>query len=342
MSIDAAYDWAMDVFAEPPENDTLDSLPDTYYWKPVLQNLNTDRLYEKLGLPRIRGILLSGAPGNGKHTLLDALVTDIWKREGIRNPEAVRYSHLRAEDFSEGLTMEQAQQRVEALFQVLERYLESGTAEFAFLVFDQMERYAYAQVLQNAILDGILDLEQDNFFVICITEKEEKIYGELKSLLLHCRCNSPGKNQRENYLEKNLTWEVADWEHPSQDFFKQISITLSGMTMEEAAEKTEGFSYGDLNRFVYLLKMELVKKTLADFSQAVNVVNLEKEVVEACLEAVRPAAKNAAGGLVIQPVVSTVTPSINSVKEDDEKKRLTEKPVEEMSVEEQRRLMEIV
>lgn len=341
MSIDAAYDWAVDTFMDPPECAGLEELPDTYFWKNILYNLNNDRLYEKLGLLPVRGILFSGDSGNGRHTLANALVTDIWKREGITDPEKVVYTRLRAEDFTAELSEKAAQERIDALFQAASHCLEAGETEFAFLVFDQIEQYAHTQILQNRIRDGLEEMEQEAFFLICITEKEEDISAELKSALLCCRCNSPGERARKEFLEENLSWEVPDWEYPDRDLYRQVSIEFSGISFEEIAERTEGFSYQNMQDFVFFLKMELVQKNLDAFTQAMTVIHLSKELVEAHLEAVRPAAKASAGNVIVQNAVSAGAAQAERGK-GNRMKELSEKSVDDLTVEEQVEILRTV
>ncbi len=134
---------------------------------------------------------------------------------------------------------------------------------------------------------------------------------------------------------------MPDWEYPDRDLYRQVSIEFSGISFEEIAERTEGFSYQNMQDFVFFLKMELVQKNLDAFTQAMTVIHLSKELVEAHLEAVRPAAKASAGNVIVQNAVSARGTQAEREK-GNRMKELSEKSVDDLTVEEQVEILRTV
>ena len=269
-----ALQWVKEMAGPPVESPPLDELPDSYPWRRPLIHLNANFDVEELGLPRFHGAVFSGPAGNGKHTLAKALLTTRQNRNGVSRDHVTQF-WLTAEDFPEELSIEDAMARIEMLFEVVyapEDYEYFEDKRFGILVFDQMELYHHAQMLVNTIAQLAEDLPSESGVVVCITEDDAIITSQLRQVLLPCRCTPPGPRQRQKILEQGLRWMTASGQ--------RVTMSLSGVTLDELTQRTEGLSCGAISTLLLVLRAEIVTSRLSA-AQSVPLILQRDTVLDA-------------------------------------------------------------
>ena len=179
------------------------------------------KLLSDFGVEPPDGAVFLGEPGNGRHTAAEALA-------GSKcNPEAKEYHHylrITGWDF-DCETAEESCRIAEYAAEAAKEY------EYFCLFIDSPEESKFGKQVQYALAEKLRELEI-TVFVIVVTTESEYLCRELTHDFKICRCVPPTKKQREDWIKKNM-------ETPF--------VAIEEMTHMELAEKTEGFSWKQLN-----------------------------------------------------------------------------------------------
>ena len=301
----SALQWAEEMAGAPVEFPSLEELPDSYLWRQPLIHLNANFDVRDLGLPRFHGAVFSGPAGNGKHTLAKALLTTLQNRYDISRDRVIQF-WLTAEDFPEELDIEDAVDRIETLFDVINEpanYEFCEDTRFGILVFDQMELYHRAQLLVNTIAQQAEDLPAESGIVVCITEDDSIVTSQLRQALLPCRCTLPGPRQRQKILEQGLHWMTA--------FDQKVTMNLLGVTLDELTRRTEGLSCGEICTLLLMLRAEIVSSNFSETQPNVQ-LSLQPDLVLDVLDMFcRPVSVPALAAVIPAPA-SNAAPTVIS------------------------------
>lgn len=192
-------------------------LDDTFGWGDRLDALLEDE--EKLPA----GVRIAGPEGCGRHTILTNIVQ-------ILNMSLMDFGM----EFLTGWDLEDdtgsfwyAQEKLEAL---LENY--KGQNRDLILVLDELEAYPYREALLHFLEKTTCAYKtQDEYpilFLVLLQNEEYRVPAILKNLLYPCRVQYPDVEHRKHFLLESL---------------RDVEL---GMSVQTIAERTEGFSYADL------------------------------------------------------------------------------------------------
>ncbi len=215
---------------------TLVSLPMSYPWAEWLQmEVNarkmrgTEPLNQLLKMDFRNGVLLYGDPGNGRHTVGKALL------KSLRCPCL----------FLNGFLMKNWDAAVfcQCLTAFAEQFSEQ-TGEPAYapalsIFVEELSQCSWAYALLDTLND-LLEPEERTFFLV-VLEDEYRIPDMLRKKLLQCRFRNPNPDERLRYLTNALDDPI---------------VLLEQMEITDLAEKTEGFSYSELNSLVHWLRLK--------------------------------------------------------------------------------------
>ncbi len=271
-----------------PEGGTIDDLPDTFVLKRPLSNMYSSIHYDHMQIKRYRGVLFRGNEGCGRHTLMNAYIQSLCSN--FNEFDMVR---LRSEDFSaEAIKCdEDALMFIDALYESANRASTKGI-----IVFDQMETYERLDIICNRIADNVTDEDYDKVYTICISTEEAEIKQELSSVLFNCRCPLPQKSARKKFFLNNLSWDVPDWENEHR--IRTFSIDFEGISMDELADKTDGFTYAELTDFLTYIKMDISGRSLENLPS--NSFVIERERCEEYIAISHFANENNTGTVIVQ------------------------------------------
>lgn len=269
------------------EKGLLENLPDTYIYRDILNGLIGDEShFGKLDISSQRCYLFSGDSGNGKHTLADAFVQSVCDfNSSFGNSRRIV---MGASDFMESgqIVKDSVQDHIAAIFQSAKGYINSAFGD-AFIVFDEMELYPELFQVTSAIYESIEEYSDARLYVILITEDHKSFCHDLLNSVFVCRCNRPSKRQRERFIKSNLRWNVDDWDDPDGDMQRTINVHFLGGSYEDAAEKTEGFSYRDLSWLVISLRAAAACKLSLSTLDADVYIDIDKDTLEDYIDAYR-------------------------------------------------------
>lgn len=286
------YQWE---FRPLSENQRLSSqrlnlLPDTCFWKSRLQNLFLYQdLWDVIGLDN-RGIYIFAGPiGSGRHMAGNALIGELPALYGCDAAETA-FLYMRAEDFPESMTAEDAANQVNAIFEAGE-----GAPE-CIIVFDAMDYYTHLQIVSNAIADCVEEhnIEIGNLIVICYIEDEAKLSYDLRSIGLVFRTNKPSERQRAQFLQENVEWEFPNFELPGQMIKAEISF--DDISVEEIVAETDGFSYGELSLFVRYVRLSALSRVKN--GGGLLFMPCDREAVLECVDIVKNKENNGSAQMV--------------------------------------------
>lgn len=206
-------------------------------WSPMFRATmlkSPKKLLADFGIEPPGGAVFLGEPGNGRHTAAEALA-------GSKcNPEAKEYHHylrITGWDF-DCETAEESCRIAEYAVQTAKEY------EYFCLFIDSPEESKFGKQFQYRLAEKLREAGT-TVFVILLTKDSDCLCRELTGSFKICRCVPPTKAQREEWIKKNM-------ENPF--------IAAENMTHMELAEKTEGFSWKQLNDMLESMKQLLVWK----------------------------------------------------------------------------------
>lgn len=212
----------------------LKDLEKASLWSPmILATMLTapKKLISSFGIESLKGAVFVGAPGNGKHTAAKALA-------GSKcNPKIKNYHHflrITGWDFD-------CQKPEEACAVADYAAGIAGKYENICILLDNPEESKFCKQFQYRLACNFKDTKT-NIFVIVVTTEEKYLCRELTEDFKICRCVPPTKAQREQWIKKN-----------TEDPF----IPIENMTNMELAEKTEGFSWKQLDDMLESMRQVL-------------------------------------------------------------------------------------
>lgn len=271
---------------ETPEY-TLEDLYGLEYEKTILRALNPfQEMDEMLVLPYTRLFLFFGPDGYGKHTLAEAYAGEL---------SGLGYEYF-AIDGEELLEEENAAGILRALFCELFRVtsakeLSDGVPDIeqrrCYLVIDHLDALC-ADKEVSAILARMLKLlDSDDVeyatksVVICgISSELSDIPNKIRAHMNGLELQLPKQEQRMEYFADELTFEVEDEENDAE--YSYIPVE-AGVPEVYLAEKTAGFSYGELRKLVMLIKMyykqAMYQECEGNFRRVVKNVKASKTLV---------------------------------------------------------------
>lgn len=275
------YAWEFRVLSDDRRlsNLRLEHLPDTCFWKSRLQNMFLHReLWDSIGFVNHGVYILSGPVGSGRHMTGSALTGELPVQYGTE-AEKTLILLLRAEDFPESMTAEEAAAQVYAIFE------ECEGAPLSLVIFDAMGQYAHLPAVSNAIADCVdaHDPEDGNLAVICYVEDASKLSFDLRSLALILRTNEPNERQRAEFFDANLNWELPDPSAPNTTI--EARLSFDNLSVEEIVAETQGFSYGDLALFIRYVRLSALDRVTA--GAGMLLMYCSENAVRACLDTVK-------------------------------------------------------
>lgn len=210
-------------------------LPDSFAWSKWLgyelelfdEGLRTE-FDDLLGLGRFKGVLLSGAPGNGRHTTARGIISTLSKQG---------WYHIQLSGTRLGDDMK------EIVLDVLQTTFEDTDHETRIcILLEDPEQCPWIAELYGVlgwslVCSGLADAPE--IFLVVIG-REDKVPEELKTMLQICRFAAPDQAAREAYL----TQAVAD-----------PPLQIDDLSMQQLAELTEGFTYQSLSIMIYFLRL---------------------------------------------------------------------------------------
>lgn len=275
------YQWKFEPLSNNLKLSTqrLSLLPDTCFWKSRLQNLFQNKdLWDAIGLVNHGIYLFSGPIGSGRHMTGNALIGELPNLYGFDASETA-FLYMRAEDFPESMTVEDAENQVNDVFEA------AAHESMCIIVFDAMDHYAHLQIVSNFIADYVEEnaFEAGNLVVVCYVEDESLLSFDLRSMAFTLRTNEPTVHQRTEYLLKNIKWDFPNPNLLGQTI--QAEISFDGISIEELVNETEHFTYGDLSLFVKYLRISALSRMKN--GGGLLLMFCSKETVQECIDAVK-------------------------------------------------------
>lgn len=273
--------WVVDNLQEPMAPG-IDGLPDTFPWQRFMRGVNATPLFCAL-VPVMRGAIFTGPVGNGRHTQAKALAYSLLERS-LEIPGNFENACLILIDpgvVSPALEESMLIERVDELYETVNKLLQDAVENVS-IIFDQIDQYP--QCFMDRVAAHLLCQTSEKLFTICVGGCESKISRNLQRQLPHCRCLLPSPQERRKYLQQIELIHVKDtWTDPFNPAEIKIAVQFEGITMEEIVEKTEGYSYADLEDLLWLIKLGMSNCDASEFKQTDNVVIhvLREDVLEA-------------------------------------------------------------
>ena len=203
----------------------------SFYWAHVL--LHTLAGIPELKLPPLRGAILAGTPGNGRHTIADGLAGSL-KERGCAYASRIAGVALDTEDVADACA---------AIDGAISKLRQHGTL---CLLLDCPEDSRHSLAIQEYLRQQ-MDLYPGNIFPIIITEAATNITPPLQAILTTCQFQPPDLNARQEWLKTYLEGKPP--------------ITIDGgMTYIVLAKETNGFTWRQLTDLRTLLRRTLALK----------------------------------------------------------------------------------
>ena len=203
----------------------------SFYWAYVLQY--TLAGVPELKLPPLRGAILAGAPGNGRHTIADGLAGTL-KEQGCSYAARIAGITLDTEDVADACA---------AIDSAVAKLRQHGTL---CLLLDCPEDSRHSLAIQEYLRQQ-MDLYRGNIFPIIITGAAAHITPALQAILTTCQFQSPDLSARQNWLKTYLEGSPP--------------ITIDGgVTYITLGKETDGFTWRQLTDLRTLLRRTLVMK----------------------------------------------------------------------------------
>lgn len=200
----------------------------SYYWAHVLHH--TLAGIPELKLNPLRGAILAGSPGNGRHTIADGLAGTL-KEQGCSYAARIAGIALDTEDVADACA---------AIDGAISKLRQHGTL---CLMLDCPEDSRHSLAIQEYLRQKI-ELYPGSIFLIIITESAVNITPALHAILTTCQFQSPDLTARQKWLQSNMEGSIP--------------IKIKGsMTYIDLGKKTDGFTWQQLTNLLILLRRML-------------------------------------------------------------------------------------
>ena len=207
----------------------------TYYWAPML--LHTLDGVPELNLPALRGVILAGTPGNGRHTMADALSGTLSKC-GYSYFTRIAGAALDARDVSDACAA------INGAVIRMRQY-----TRFCLLV-DCPEDSRHNLAIQECLRQQ-LDDHQGRLFLILITGSATNITPALQTMMTVCQFLRPNLAERRVWFKNSLEGKIP--------------IATSGdVNYITLAKESEGFTWRQMTDLRSLLRRMLVTRYAAE------------------------------------------------------------------------------
>lgn len=236
---------------------SLGDLPKTYLWASqltsaiTLHTLNKSNYYKAhLPTPPLLGAIFTGPTGNGRHTTAEHLSKTLEKVS-----KCPGFTHIRLHGAD--LDFESPDEAMDALASIARLLKET---DGLCLLLDEPQECRHSRMLQSRLLRLLDRIGRDHpgkvFHLILVTDSPDSVLSGLRRRLMLCPCLLPSLNQRRGWLSEQLR--------------KAPRLVPTELKMADLAEKTEGFSWHQLQLLVACLRNQLYTNVRTQTEQAAN------------------------------------------------------------------------
>lgn len=213
-------------------------------------------IHDLLGVEEVDGLLFAGPSGCGKMTTAEHLVGNL-KTMGytrfIKLTGAMLGNH----------SGKKALKRMRAALS-----LASGEQPLI-LILEQLSENPFAAELYDMILEFAEDQEEESFFPVFIEQDAEVFSPALQRDFPLLSFSLPSLEERKNYISLHRDVEVVlgaeNAEEPDgENEIFSYKIVFDGITLEEIAKETEGFSYAQLKQLMKYIRLQLANIVIQD------------------------------------------------------------------------------
>ena len=209
---------------------------ESFYWSRMLAA--TMNGIPILGVKPIKGVILAGLPGTGRHTTADGLAGSLQENRGIRYFLRVSGCALDTEDVANACGV------IDGVVSKLREHRKLC------LVLDCPEQSRHSRAIQEYLLQQYLD-HPEELFIILITDSVANISPLLIAELTVCQFRKPDLAARQKWLHSNMTR-------------KNMPINIDGMTHMVLAQETEGFNWRQMTELREQMRRAIAFKYLND------------------------------------------------------------------------------
>lgn len=209
---------------------------ESFYWSRMLAA--TMNGIPILGVNPIKGVILAGLPGTGRHTTADGLAGSLQEMRGIRYFLRVSGCALDTEDVTNACGV------IDGVVSKLREHRKLC------LVLDCPEQSRHSRAIQEYLLQQYLD-HPEELFIILITDAVANVSPLLIAELTVCQFRKPDLAARQKWLHSNMTR-------------KNMPINIDGMTCPVLAQETEGFNWRQMTQLREMLRRTIAFKYLSD------------------------------------------------------------------------------
>lgn len=207
----------------------------TFYWAPVL--LHTLNGIPELKLAPLRGVILAGEPGNGRHTIADALSGTL-SRRGYGCFARITGVTLDTEDVADACA---------AITGAIGRMRQHE--RFCLLV-DCLEDSRHNLAIQE-LLRQQMDDNQGRMFLILITETSANISAAMQAMMTTCQFQRPNLAERRGWLKTSMEGKIP-------------IVIDGGVNSATLSKECEGFSWRQMMDLRTLLRRTMAMKYFQD------------------------------------------------------------------------------
>lgn len=211
----------------------------TFFWAPVL--LHTLNGIPELKLAPLRGVILAGEPGNGRHTIADALSGTL-SRRGYSCFARITGVTLDTEDVADACA---------AIAGAMNHMCKHE--RFCLLV-DCPEDSRHNLAIQE-FLRQQLDDHQGKMFLILITENSAKITTAMQAMMTTCQFQRPNLAERRGWLKTSMEGKIP-------------IVIDGGVNSATLSKECEGFSWRQMMDLRTLLRRTMAMKYFQDSNMA--------------------------------------------------------------------------